>query len=104
MELQADRPPSGRPHARSGARFDTSVIGSPSDGVARAPAALDLGVAAARPMQPTMDETQRAGDDERVASAVADLRRALEAADSDDRAFILGCLEDLARRFDDSST
>jgi hypothetical protein len=52
-------------------------------------------------MLPMMDDPPRAGDDERVRAALADLGRALDAAEPDDRAFVLDCLEDLARRLRD---
>ena len=43
---------------------------------------------------------QPAEDEERVLAALAELRRALNAADPDDRAFILRTLDDAIRRLD----
>ena len=51
-------------------------------------------------MPPTMDEPRPAEGDERAADALAALRRALDAADPDDRAFILRTLDDVIRRLD----
>ena len=54
-------------------------------------AALDL---------PMMDDPQPAEDDERALAALAELRRALDAADPDDRAFVLRTLDDAIRGLD----
>ena len=47
-----------------------------------------------------MDEPWSVEDDERAADALAALRRALDAADPDDRAFVLRTLDDAIRRLD----
>ena len=51
-------------------------------------------------MLPTMDDLRRAEDDERVSRALAELRRALDAASEEDRAFVLDLIDGLARRLD----
>ena len=51
-------------------------------------------------MLPTMDDPQPAEDEERALAALAELRRALDAASAEDRALALDLINDLARRFD----
>ena len=52
-------------------------------------------------MPPTMDDLQPAEDDERAADALDALRHALDAADPDNRAFVLDLIDGLARHLGD---
>jgi hypothetical protein len=82
MARRFSRQEASRHPARSGAGRDTPRIGIPPE----------------QAMPPTMDEPRRAEDDGDVSVALARLRRALDAADPDDRTFVLQTLELLIRR------
>ena len=78
------------PPARSGRRLDALNMGAVTE--------FDGGATDDRAARSGMDGLGSPADDPGPAAAGAELRRALEAASPEDRAFVLGALEALARR------